>query len=242
MKEETKYFLDWQGRKESGNRSSSQEYLLRKAKEHAIFMEEEDKGKRILDLATGAGELLNHLAEELNICTAVDFSQSMIDSARERLSHKEINLICSDWDDYVSSSTEGVWLTTGGLNQYLSLTELERLCSDFKNNQNASSFYLFDCIDPLRFYCRGLGSKFDSVNEKNGKIPMLMKKIYYLSLFLYTFFYTSMFSTQYKFKDNHFGYGYTPNTWVALAKKYEFKIRIASSANFEYRYHVMLLK
>lgn len=240
LESEKSYQSLWNKVEDSGNRLSDEWYYRAKAKEHIQLFSEDDKEKECVDLGCGAGEILHFMTEELNITIALDFSEKMIELAKKNDYYRIPNFICGDCFEYLPSCTNEVWTTCGAINQYLDCQRISDIIRIFSENSCASSFYLFDCIDPLRYATLTLGSKFkkENVGSKlsfRGFISMIKE-------FIKVAYRINFISHTYKYAFLHFGYGHAPMLWYSLASKYNLQIEIVSSKYFEYRYHVILKK
>lgn len=233
------YLGIWNAELDSGNRESSEEYLESKAQEQAWIVNKADQGLGCIDLGCGAGELLAHLVSELNIQEALDFSENMLSKARTKLRSGKVKFVHDDPFSYLPGCGMPVWLTTGALNQYLDKKRMDVLLEVFMDNSNATSFYLFDCVDPLRVAILGLGSDFVPF-PKRSIARSLLSKLYSLTL-LMTYL-SKIRGGCIKFKKRRFGFGYLPDYWNQKAIEKGLQIVITSSVNFEYRYHVVLRK
>src|SRR5690606_5140207 len=147
----------WSSQSSSLNQSADMEFYRRKAGEHAALMSPEERSAGCVDLGCGAGEMLKFLAEDVHVKVGLDFSESMLAAAREALAGRDIELTSADAFEYLVTTPVPVWTTTGAMNQYLSAKDLKRLVSVFTGNPAARSFFLFDCIDPLRYRLMPLG-------------------------------------------------------------------------------------
>ena len=237
---EESYQSLWNKVDDSGNRLKEDWYYQAKAKEHIQLFSVEDKERECIDLGCGAGEILQIMTKALKIKTALDFSEKMIELAEKRNYHSRPNFICADCFEYLPSCNDQVWITSGAINQYLDNQRISDIIRIFAENPNAYSFYLFDCIDPLRYASLTLGSKFkkeniDSKLSLRGFVSMI--KEYATIAYKINFV-----SPTYKYSFLHFGFGHAPILWHSLRKKHDLQIEIVSSRYFEYRYHVILKK
>lgn len=237
---EESYQSLWNKVEDSGNRLSEDWYYLAKAKEHIQLFSEEDKKRDCIDLGCGAGEILQFMAKEVKVKTALDFSEKMIELAEKLEYSNRPNFVCADCFEYLPSCTDQVWTTCGAINQYLDYDRISDIIRIFAENPCAYSFYLFDCIDPLRYATLTLGSKFKKENI-HSKLS-LRGFASNIKEFIILAYKLNFVSPTYKYSFLHFGFGHAPILWHSLAKKYDLKIEIVSSRYFEYRYHVILKK
>ncbi len=237
---EESYQSLWNKAEDSGNRLRDDWYYQAKAKEHIQLFSEEDKQRECIDLGCGAGEILQFMTNELNVKTALDFSEKMIELAEKLEYHSRPNFICADCFEYLPSCTNQVWTTCGAINQYLGHQHISDIIRIFAENSYAYSFYLFDCIDPLRYATLTLGSKFKNVKTDSKLSWRGFASV--IKEFITIAYKINFVSPTYKYSFLHFGFGHAPILWHSLAKKYNLQIEIVSSRYFEYRYHVILKK
>lgn len=239
------YKAFWDNQESSYNRSESEVYLRKKADEHIGLIEyRSKKTDEILDIGCGAGELLFFVASELNVKTAIDYSDLLLNKARKNLkAHKEINFIKSDVFEYLSKakSKEKIWMTTAAVNQYLDNSEVCQLIEKFCENKEAKSFYLFDTIDYIRYKMNICGSSYKNQSFfKKNIFRRLFKKIKCIINIIKLFMIYNRETV--RLHSTAMGYGHSPQFWLFLAKKYNLEVEIVSSRYFEYRYHVILWK
>ncbi len=209
-------------------------------------MTDEDRAAPCLDLGCGAGELLEHLQNFLNITTGIDYSESMLDVARKRLVGSGITLKNSDLFEYVQSSVEPTWMTTGAINQYLEPKLLQQFLQLFKNNSSARALYLFDCVDPVRYaiYPFGLSYRPIRKTEINSLRARLRFINWYISRGVVYFKLTLglLGRSGNKLGRTGMGYGYSPAEWRFFLDSLDLTCEIVSSQFYEYRFHVIIHK
>jgi len=234
--------LYWEDETSSRNRSDSPIYLANKAVElSALVKMYNPDGVSVVDLGCGAGELLFHLIHYLNIATAIDYSDSMLTVAKKNISSSKgvPVFLKKDVLNFSKEINEHVWVTTGAASQYLNSIELRELITNFKENENGKSFYLFDTIDPVRYRVNPWGNGYIQTPRKNLKLKIysLYKKIvgiYYLCF--------QANKRAHELDSAAMGYAYLPSFWLDLAQDIGLNVEIVSSRYFEYRYHVILRK
>jgi hypothetical protein len=241
LKSDTDYLKLWNNVEDSGNRFNDSWYLEAKADEHVGVFTSEDKIKECIDLGCGAGELLHFMCGRLRVKVAFDFSSTMVNLAKQLVYISRPEFICADCFEYLPSCNVPIWITSGALNQYLDSDRLTELIQIFAKNDTAESFYLFDCIDPIRYATLTLGSKYSSI-ETNGGIQSIKGFLLNILEFVKVTYKVNFKSPTYKYDILHFGFGHLPALWHSLAKHHGFKMQIFSSRYFEYRYHVVLRK
>jgi len=230
----------WLKATSSGGRREDDRYYRSKAAEHASLMSLEDRSAGSVDLACGSGELLLQFMDLVKVSMGIDFSQSMLERAARVLAGRDITLRKANVFDYLPESEWPVWMTTGGLNQYLDQGDMNALLDVFAANQAARSLYLFDCIDHLRYLMLRFGSSY--LPAPPAKLPRQLILCVYrsgvaagLALGLFS-------KACRKIGGASMGYGYLPWFWIQAAAVRGFDIEIVSSLHFEYRYHVVLRK
>ena len=233
----------WKLQTNSLHRSSSTDIYKKKAKEHISIISSIDRKLPAIDLGCGAGELLELLIQKLNIEEGIDYSQSMLSMAKDRLGNLiNLKLIDKNIFKFLGDSNKKIWLTTGALNQYFKHEEIERLISTFVSNNNVLTFYLFDCVDPLRYSLMGLGINYSKEYSNHNKIVNLSISLKSFIKFILLYFSTISNKGNVYLGKSSMGYGYLPRYWIELANKYGLSINIVSSMYYEYRYHVILTK
>lgn len=228
----------WEGKTTSLHRSDSDDFYRLKAAEHASVMHEKDRGLSSVDIGCGAGELLYFLSDYCPVRVGLDFSESMLEVARERLKDKDIALINKDVFDYLGSSEERVWLACGSINQYLNEYGQQRLLDIFLSNSQASAIYLYDSVDPVRYLALPLGLRyFPSPAPK----PI---RVMHNALFLLKIIVASVINPGSPSVVNlgDMGYGFFPRFWLSECSKRGLDVEIFSSRYYEYRYHVAIRK
>jgi SAM-dependent methyltransferase len=241
IKTEDIYKALWNSVEDSGNRLNTEWYYQAKASEHIQYFSEEDKRKECIDLGCGAGEILQYMVIDLNITTALDFSAKMIAFAKELKYHRQPEFICADIFMYLPSCTVPVWTTCGAINQFLDFNRICEVIRLFALNPNVQSFYLFDCIDPLRYSTLLLGSSFKKDESKKNYLS-LIGYFYNILELIKVSYKVNFVSPTYKYSILHFGFAHAPRLWHELGEEYNLQIDIVSSRFFEYRYHVFIKK
>ena len=235
----------WQKQSSSHNRSADPEFYRRKAAEHAALLDPVEREAGCIDLGCGAGEMLRFFADDVNVKVGLDYSDAMLVAARAALGDRDIELTAADAFAYLPATAIPVWTTTGALNQYLSIEKLKDLMHIFADNPSSRSFFLFDCIDPMRFRAMPLGISYRENHAYAHDNPTIRRKIKQLMLRV-------QYGTQLLFgrfdRDIHWlgnasmGYGIRPGFWHRIGKELDLGIEIVSSRYYEYRYHVLVRK
>jgi len=233
----------WSQQSASLHRYDTDEFYLDKANEHVHLMRKNDREVGAIDLGCGAGELLQHLISQVYIKTALDYSDAMLSEAKSRLGDHAPELKNEDVFDYLSDTATPVWLTTGALNQYLTPAQTIKLIKIFKANTNAQSFYLFDCVDPIRYGLMNIGISFNPEDMFTDKLPIHKRLSRYLRRVHLLFRMIIKDTKDFSYLGSpSMGYGYLPKFWLRLGNELGLSIRMASSRHYEYRYHVIFNK
>ena len=238
----------WAKQTSSLHRLSSKEFYEEKANEHADLIHPNDQQAGAVDLGCGAGELLEYLIRKINIEVGIDYSSSMINAAKERLKEiSNLKLIVSNTENtfnYLNNSNQQVWTTTGALNQYLEVNEIYRLIDIFKKNKKARSFYLFDCVDPIRYNLMSLGISYLPNKIKNNQSRLFRRTKYYVKRLLFAIRLISGFFDHdfIRLGSSGMGYGHLPSFWLGLGDNLGIRTKIVSSRIYEYRFHVIYTK
>ncbi len=241
--EDTSSYNFWSQQAASLHRYDTEKFYREKADEHVHLMRINDREVGAIDLGCGAGELLQHLMSKVYIKTALDYSESMLSRARSRLGNDAPELKNADVFDYLSDTEIPVWLTTGALNQYLSPAQITNLMKIFQANLNAQSFYLFDCVDPIRYDLLSFGISFNPEDMVTDKLPVYKRLSKYLRRVHLLFRMINKDSKDFSYLGSpSMGYGYLPKFWLKLGNDLGLSIQIASSRHYEYRYHVIFNK
>lgn len=229
----------WNSQKSSLNRSADPQFYRRKAEEHVSLLTPFERSVGAVDLGCGAGELLVHLAELMRMDVGLDFSGPMLAEAEKLLTGTPISLVNADVFDYLPGSRHGTWMTTGGLNQYLDVSDLRRFLDIFSKNQDAKSLFLFDCVDHLRFSVLRHGISYLDRMAPDRNSP----RSTFRRLLLAAQLAAGQLTTPTKqLSSASMGYGYLPSFWRTEAEKRSLEIEIVSSRFYEYRYHAILRK
>jgi len=254
-----KYHSIWSKETHSGNRSDDEEFLSRKTFETLHTLEEYASycNNSVADIGCGAGELLIKLIDKINICLALDFSPSMLEKCKQRLTSLDINkkpkLILGGLDKLEELNQE-YWISTGALSQFCDEKGISKLLNHFEKNQHVNYLILFDTIDPIRYNLVQLGLSYNK-SFFNLRIfnPILNIFIFFLKyplislkrfLFISTNFLILFFSKSkcIRLQPLIMGLAYLPSFWSDITNKNRLFLKIISSREFEYRYHVILAK
>lgn len=235
----------WSTQTSSRHRANDPDFYSKKAAEHAALMTDEDRLAGCLDIGCGAGELLVHLADRVNVETGVDYSQSMLDRAAEALDGRDVKLMNVDIFDYLPPSKHAVWMTTGAINQYLDSERMRAFLDIFAANETARSLFLFDCVDPIRYNVLPYGGSYVSrpiFGSGLGGFVRRAKRIVRRAMTATELAAGLLSVPCKKLSSVGMGYGYQPWFWLEAARDRALSVEIVSSRYYEYRYHVILRK
>ena len=237
----------WSAQVSSLHRSSDPQFYEQKASEHAALIPVAERTEPAVDLGCGAGELLQHFADLVNVRVGLDYSESMLDRARVALGDRDIELSSADAFEFLPTASQPTWTTTGALNQYLDAAQIDRLVEIFADNDHARGFYLFDAVDPLRYRLLPLGigyTKPDSHGPVRKATWILKARRFAGKALGAARLYMAILTVRSgsRLGGPGMGYGYFPSFWHGLASKHGLDIEIVSSRLYEYRYHVLLRK
>ncbi|MGE3362322.1 MAG: trans-aconitate 2-methyltransferase [Rhizobiaceae bacterium] len=237
----------WKQQTSSLHRSDGDAFYARKAAEHASLLTAQERAAGAVDLGCGAGELLYFLSDEIDVRQGIDYSASMLEQAGSRLDGKGIQLQEADFRVFLPGCSQAVWLTTGALNQYLDASDTGSLLELFQANQHARSFFLFDCIDPIKFLLMPYGIRYQiplgasaerGLNDRFRSAYHAFRRVG-IGAQLAGGFLSRDFAT---LRGKGMGYGQLPRFWLMAAKRLDLSAEIVSSRYYEYRYHVLLRK
>lgn len=205
-----------------------------------------ERSSPCLDLGCGAGELLVHLRDNVNITVGLDYSKSMLEAARQRLGDSPVQLLDTDLFAYISTATQPTWITTGAVNQYLDPHQTEQFLQAFSENTNAKSLFLFDCVDPLRYAVLQFGSRYPDASLATQswravRIARLLTSIRRTETGFRLMFGMLSRSNQ-ALRRHSMGFAYLPNRWRDMIEALDLDCEFVSSLFYEYRFHVIVRK
>lgn len=232
----------WLTKRSSLHRGSGDRFYEEKSAEHLAFMDASDRQAGAIDLACGAGELLQKLSPKVRVIAGLDTSPSMLAEAAGRLGDQGIRLVNEPAIEHLSRNPFAVWMTTGGLNQYLDPADQRRLLDLLASSQETRSYYMFDCVDPIRYRMMPLGIGYlTSAHPRQSNVGGFRSALLRARA---AFQLLTGDSTRpaVPLRRPGMGWGYLPRFWAAEAAKRGLTIRFASSLQYEYRYHVAIGK
>lgn len=234
----------WASQTQSLNRESHGEFYRRKALEHAGILGERCRScDGVLDIACGAGELLEQLAGRVRIEVGLDYSESMLAAARQRLGAASgIEWVRADVFEYLPAARTGVWMSTGGINQYLDAADLRRILDIFAGNPHARALYLFDCIDPLRLRLLQGGISYRPEHllpdSPGWRARRLIRRLRFATRYV-----AGGYAREVQYLGSpSMGYGQLPAYWLRECAARLLQVEIVSSRYYEYRYHACITK
>jgi len=234
----------WSNQVSSRHRLNTEEFFREKAKEHAGFFRDDERDVGCLDLGCGAGEILYFFSDYVKVEVAIDYSDSMISEAKNRLSGKEIDILNRDLVEYLKISKQEIWVTSAAINQYLDEGRLREILDFFCDNADAKGFFLYDCVDPIRIQMLPYGIGYMKPPHATGG-KQAIRSLYRMvrrGLIAARFAAGSLGQTSQKLRGDGMGYGFLPRFWHEVADEKQLEIEIVSSRYYEYRYHVLLRK
>ncbi len=220
----------WSARSDGEHRSSQETDLAAEAREHLFHL---DGGSSLLDFGCGAAELLAQYAPHYERVVGVDFSESMLAAARERLAAAGIGharLIHAD-DGAVWGALAGETfdrMSTVAVTQFLDVRQVARfLRGAGANLAPGGRIIFFDVIDPTLQQLWATGAwkrRSTSANLAIALARMLPQAARHL---------TSR-------TDTWLGYCYSRDELGAIAQRSGLHATFVSSMRYEYRYHAVM--
>jgi SAM-dependent methyltransferase len=233
----------WATQTSSMHRGDDPQIYQKKAIEFAAVLRPEDREAGLVDLGCGAGELLQHFQHLVRISTAFDVSESMLAAARSRLGDSGIELIHgSDVIAFLGTAPSSVWTTTGAVNQFLAPNLQRRLLDLFAAHPRAMRYYMFDCVDPLRYALMAHGISYRPTHlGRVGNLATRAKRTLRRLRLAGRLAVGGQRDSQH-LGSTAMGWGQLPRFWIREAMSRRLGIEIVSSKYYEYRYHVVLEK
>ncbi len=233
----------WATQTSSMHRADDPQIYQKKAVEFAAVIRPEDRQAGLVDLGCGAGELLEHLQHLVRISAAFDGSESMLTAARSRLGDSGIELIQgADVIAFLGTAPNSVWTTTGAINQFLDPDGQRRLLDLFAAHPHARRYYMFDCVDPLRYALLPHGISYRPTNLIRVEPLATQAKRAIRRLMLAGRLAVGGPSDSQHLGSVAMGWGQLPRFWIREGMSRRLRVEIVSSKYYEYRYHVVLEK
>jgi trans-aconitate methyltransferase len=237
----------WKTQTSSLQRYSTDAFYNEKALEHISIIDPAHLKLNTIDLGCGAGELLNWFIINRNSpvrTLALDYSETMLKVARDKITNSNIEFICADIFEYLPASKSGLWMTCQAINQYMIPDQQLKFIKMFAENKYSKALYLFDCIDPIRYTVLELGCKYsDTAVQKSISIRNILRSIARAIKIISKLSILSIIHQKYHPLSVGMGYGFSPLFWRVCCKVIGgMKVNIISSRYYEYRYHVIITK
>jgi cyclopropane-fatty-acyl-phospholipid synthase len=224
------------------HRSDDERLYEKKAVEFASLMRPEDRDADLVDLGCGAGELLVYFARIVRVTAGFDISASMLDAARAVLTDADIELVRGDdVFAFVASSPHAVWTTTGAVNQFLDAAGQRRLLDVFASHPRTRSYYMFDCVDPIRYSLLSHGISYRP-SHLGLPVGAARAKRLLLRLAAAGRIAAGTWADARALGSVAMGWGQLPRFWLNESLARSLEVEIVSSRYYEYRYHVLLHK
>lgn len=231
----------WATQTSSMHRGDDPRIYEKKAVEFAAVIRPEDREAGLVDLGCGAGELLEHLQRLVRISTAFDGSESMLATARSRLDDSGIELVHGpDVIAFLGAAPNPVWTTTAAINQFLAPDLQRRLLDLFAVHPHAVRYYMFDCVDPLRYALLSHGISYRPTHLTRVDNLSTRAKRTFRRLQLAGRLAVGGCRESQWIGNVATGWGQLPRFWIREAMSRRLGIEIVSSKYYEYRYHVVL--
>ena len=223
----------WNNLSDGDHRFKSEEFYRKEAKEKLFHL---GSGNKLLDFGCGSADLLVYYHSNFSELYGVDFSESMLENARNRIDQFEASntrLIRADEIE--------VWeiidhdfdiITNAGVVQYFTLEQLDYFIKNASEHlREGGKIVLFDVIDPRTHILWELKL---FVNHPVGKLRVIGR---YLMLLL-----RRQYRRIKKLPLNQKGNAFYPGVFDSIATKYSLHYEHVRSMYYEYRYHVVLSK
>lgn len=219
----------WADRSDGGHRSQAEEFLRKEAREKLFHL---GSGSSLLDFGCGAADLLVYYAEHFERVVGVDFSQTMLDAARERaerFGRTNIELVCAD-DAAVWDVVEGSFdrISAGQVIQYFDEAQIDGFLAGAKRAlARGGEIILFDVIDPRIYVLHELG-----LFGGNRGVRLVRHAAQLLA--------SKTVRRLRRLPDSIIGYRHAPERIGAVAGRHGFAMELVWSMYYEYRYHALL--
>ncbi len=222
----------WSGKLDGGHKFSDEHWLEREYNEKSRFFGTDNEV--LVDVGCGSAELLSYYGQNARQCYGVDFSDSMIAEAKNRLALKKINnirLICTNAGDMWPKLPDNIdIITCCGVIQYFT----GEMTEDFIKNSLAKlsdkgKIILFDIIDTRYKYLWRYG-----IYRRNVTSSLDMFCLAAYSL------YADIKHLLIKNTVKEMGNSYTPADFWQLSEKLNLNCFISESRFYPYRFHVVL--
>lgn len=104
------------------------------------------KGKKLLDLGCGTGEMLKRLCKNFE-CSGLDLSEGMLTVANKKLKGKKVKLFLGDMREFDTGERYDIIISLfDTVNHLTSLEDLNDLMKNIKKVLNSEGIFIFDII------------------------------------------------------------------------------------------------
>ncbi len=159
------------------------------------------------------------------------------------MSNSGIELIHgSDVIAFLRTAPNSVWTTTGAINQFLAPDQHRRLLDLFAEHPHAKRYYMFDCVDPLRYALLAHGISYRPTHLARAADLATRSKRAIRRLMLAGRLAVGKPRDSQYLGSAAMGWGQLPRFWIREAMSRRLGVEIVSSKYYEYRYHVVLEK
>lgn len=226
----------WETQTDSRHRHGSPAFYRDKADEHAGVMWPADRELPAIDLGCGAGELVNYLKHLIRLDCGLDYAESMLAKARHL--NPDVTFVQADFEDFVASCSQPVWLATGSVNQYVDPDGQRRILDHFVANPESRAIYWFDNVDPIRYI---VTSRVRLLDYESGapvsrvRLLLALARLAGRGLLLPRRLDVMHLSLR-------MGYAYRPAFWIREGSARGLSVQVVSSRYYEYRYHLIIHK
>lgn len=112
-----------------------------------LIKEGQPKGKTLLDIGCGTGELLLRMTKNYQ-CDGMDLSEEMLKIAQRKLKHREVKLFLGDMVEFNTGYKYDIMVSLfDTVNHMVSVEELESHLRSVANSLNDEGVYIFDIVD-----------------------------------------------------------------------------------------------
>ena len=222
----------WAKKSAPDNRRDDDNFCQKKVDEILLHIK---RGGILLDYGCGNCNQTKFLSSHFDRIIAVDFSKSMLIEAENQVElHgiKNIILLQADEDNLwgkIGVKVDAVIATS--VIQYFSSQKLEQFVKKCAENiLDDGHVVFFDVINPLKF----IFFKHNLINKKGTFVNIIASIIH--ATYIY------FFRSKPDIYLGEIGFGYYPDYFLNMGRKYNLNIIIVSSIYYEYRYHVIIQK